>query len=754
MITSYRLLFALLCIFAPLSASAQSTFSEKLEELGINSSNVKDWSDSADITLPMPTCAYINITGISQLPPKKTSNYKAWIEVYDGQGNYFKKRILISLQGRSSTTYAKKNYKADFCNDEWKAEDTPNITFGNWVDQDGFHFKAFYFDLYRGLPIMGYHVYDLIASGRGEYGRIWERADIKKPDVNALCHPDAFPCVMYFNNEFYGLYAWQLKKHRKNMTMKKHTPEHVYVDGTRLDATTLFGGNIVWSRLEVRNPKDLYSMTGKEYDRDNSDELIDETSPYYDLSSDTEEVKKYKQTTAQAKKYIINLSNYGKEIQALINKKESNATIRAAIEERFDVTGIIDYIIHNMVTNNFDGILQNFQWFTYDGKKWFVAPYDLDATFGNFPINFIIFPPQYYYLVPISSWTYTQYQPLNWVYQYFKEDIDERYAYLRDNGIINAETISSMFSDWYYAVGEANYANEWKKWTSSPSLKETIPNSQWELVNYNYNIYRATSDYYSTVTYNAGDYCRSEFRLWKAKMTVTGVKPYKQVGCKDSLQRIGNWTKQRLVSVDSWMNYKFTPQLVSHTLSISSVGWSTMCIPFKFSIPDGIELYTVKGCRNDGSLIKERVMEPEANKPYLVKGNPGDYLLTGYSEKANESADDYLVNGSMQGCMVGRYVPQGCYVLQNHNGKVGFYKVAKNGSVKIGNNKAYLYLDNAPSTNFILFGEETSIYATVSEQSPEITAIYNMDGMEMQNVSKGVNIIKYSDGKTVKVVIK
>ena len=126
--------------------SAQSTFEEKLAQLGINRENVTDWSDKDNISWPKPQCAYINLTGISNMPRYKTSNLHAWVEVFDGQGNYFKKRALINLQGRGSTALAKKNFKLDFCNDEWLGEDTPDMVFGDWVPQDGFHYKAFYLD--------------------------------------------------------------------------------------------------------------------------------------------------------------------------------------------------------------------------------------------------------------------------------------------------------------------------------------------------------------------------------------------------------------------------------------------------------------------------------------------------------------------------------------------------------------------------------------------------------------------------------
>lgn len=740
---------------AVLPASAQETFEQRLAKLGIDKSECVDWSDSANIAIPKPICAYINITGITSIPTKWTTTYKVWMEAYDGMGNYFKKRITLALQGRSSARWAKRNFKVDFFNDEWVGDNTPDIAIGDWVEQDGFHFKAFYLDYFKGTGIIGYKLYDEITADRGATGRIWERAtNIKKPDARALCHPDAFPCAVYLSGKFYGMYCWQLKKHRKNMNMKKHTPEHVYMDGTRLDKSTIFGGTIVWSRLELRNPKDLYSMTGKLYDRDNPDELIDETSPYYDLATDSEEVKEYKRISAQSKKYILALSKYGSEIQTLINQKAGTQAIRAAIAERFDVESVIDYIIHNMLTNNFDGIQQNYQWFTYDGKKWFVAPYDLDTTFGNFPVNFVIFPAQYYYIYPVSSWTFNGYQPLNWIRQYYKNDIDARYASLRDRGVVNAENVASLFYNWYHTLGESNMSNEWKKWPSSPCILNTIPNAQWELMPYTYSKYNSTADYSSTTTYNAGDYCRSEYRLWKAKTTVTGVRPYKQVGCKDSLERIFPWMQQRLVSVDAWMNYSFTSLPISHTLTISSVGWSTLCVPFKFPIPEGLELYTVTGYDENGMLEMRRVMEPQAYKPYLVKGHPGDYQLIGQTEKADEGAADYLTNGIMRGCLSPRYVPQDCYVLQSHNGKASFYRVQANGTIKMGSNRAYIEFDGESRSNLDIFDDTTPTYVSVAEQEAEIVGIYTKDGMRQPDLSPGVNIIKYSNGKTVKIVVR
>ena len=38
----------------------------------------------------------------------------------------------------------------------------------------------------------------------------------------ARCYPDGFPCVVYLNGAFYGIFSWQLKKHRDNMAMGRN----------------------------------------------------------------------------------------------------------------------------------------------------------------------------------------------------------------------------------------------------------------------------------------------------------------------------------------------------------------------------------------------------------------------------------------------------------------------------------------------------------------------------------------------------
>ena len=256
----YYILLSLCLSIGTTAFSQSSEFEQKIESLGFQTI-AKDWSHESKVKIPQPNCAYINITEIDQMPPAKEVDYHAKMEFYDGIGNYFKKNVILNAQGNSSLGFVKKNFAADFCEDDWIGDVTTDFSIGDWVKQDAFHFKAYYTDYFRGIATIGYKLYDQIALDRG---RLWTRApegSISKPDENARCYPDGFPCIVYLNGNFYGVFSWQLKKHRKNMNQTKDLAEHIHIDGT-LSNATLWNGTIDWTQFEVRNPKTLFTMGG------------------------------------------------------------------------------------------------------------------------------------------------------------------------------------------------------------------------------------------------------------------------------------------------------------------------------------------------------------------------------------------------------------------------------------------------------------------------------------------------------------
>ena len=372
-----------------LQGNSVNNIQDALKANGFEVKSRIDWSEYISkngdypLNLPTPRCARLNIIsnsdltqlsklGLSGAIEGKNYNIPAVIEFWDMQGNYFKKNAYLSGQGSSSMKYIKKNIAIDLFDSEIGGESF-SVKFGEWVPQDSFHLKAYYTDPFRGIGVIGYSIYNDIVKTRGlEKDYVWKRALLNtdiitptNPNVNgkkevllytesgARCFPDGFPCMVFQNGEFWGLYSFQLKKHRSNYCLNKKTAEHIHLDGN-ISETSLFNANgdsslIQWKNInkvgfEIRNPKPLYLMDGSVYDADiNSGELIDETSEFYDES-------KHK-TCAKVKKYIIDFSKTVSTIKTaedvyLGNKTDENLkAIKDTLETYFDSENLIDYLM-------------------------------------------------------------------------------------------------------------------------------------------------------------------------------------------------------------------------------------------------------------------------------------------------------------------------------------------------------------------------------------------------------------------------
>ena len=538
-----KLVFTLLCLsgFIQVSGRNPTEFEQLVEELRLDE-HVVDLSDDDEIRLDEPRLAYVNLSGISSIPSSKHSIWKAWLEVYDGAGHYFRKRILIHGQGGYSLRYPKSNASIKFCEDEWVGDITTDIQIGDWVRQDGFHLKAFYTDFCRGIGEIGYKVFARIVEDRMPY---WERVGYMNPS-QARCFPDGFPCILYLNGNYHGIYAWQLKKNRKNMNMKKLDDNHIHLDGN-LSNTNLFRGSVRWREFEVRNPQDLYTSSGQLYDGNSPEELMGERSGQYALDSDTEEMRQDKQRTAKVKKAILRLSGYHDELLRLQASGASTDEIKARFEACFDLESLIDYVVFFYYTANGDGSLKNWQWFTYDGVKWMVTPYDLDQCFGLGLYGQI--RPSFFPLEALTS------GPFYWLNEYYQEDITRRWQQLRQNGVMTGASLIPIADDWYTRVGDRFYEMERQKWSKSPCYCEAICNVNWQTYDH-WEDYGAADNYSSATTYVAGDIVKLEGRLWVATDSTTGVKPFIRNATPDSLQRLEAWIPDRIAFLDTVFGYE------------------------------------------------------------------------------------------------------------------------------------------------------------------------------------------------------
>ena len=591
-----------------LQGNSVNNIQDALKANGFSVKTPIDWSESSFIQIPEPRFAIVNITNIDSMPTTKTQNKKAFLEFWDMHGNYFKKHAILNAQGQSSMRFDKKNVASDLCDDEWIGDKTPKIRFGEWVPQDSFHLKAYYTDFFRGVGAVSYKLYNQIVCTRGNINnRPWKKAllDISKfgvttkslgnsyigdysllVDTGARCFPDGFPVAIYLNGEFYGIFSWQLKKHRDNYHMDKSISNHVHLDGI-LGNDTIFGGsgNIDWSRFEVRNPKGLYSIGGNKYDADVKQEEIagdSEVNSWIDegqLPDGTEISSKIKINlllTAKVKNYIKSFADAIVNIKSASQLYESSEKgdsdlekLKNVFESYFDIDNLIDYIIITDIIADGDGYYKNWQWFTYNGVKWYVGLYDCDGSFGAWHLGDRISIP------PTGHLGRSMDIPTGYIIKYYKESLNSRYKELSDLGIITVDNIFSLLKDWTMRIGTIFYKEEYKKWNDSPCISDSVVREDyWKILkNSDGNIeVDSTETFDAKVAYNIGDTVsfgiNSYMGYYKFKCIketvalslntpheISSYSPIRQFKHCDSLYRIEKWIEQSIINMDKIYNY-------------------------------------------------------------------------------------------------------------------------------------------------------------------------------------------------------
>ena len=216
----------------------------------------------------------------------------------------------------------------------------------------------------------------------------------------------------------------------------------------------------------------------------------------------------------------------------------------------------------------------------------------------------------------------------------------------------------------------------------------------------------------------------------------------------------GFYTNDKYHKFNVWSN-----EGVSVELTFKAGKYGTAIFPF---IPtaedvDGLKFYACEEV-TEKELVLVEVVAPVNDVPYIVENTGGADVTINYTGTAYGYATSLT-----KGLLTGIYnnpsaaaVPGGAYVLQTQNGIQSFYKVPEAGM--IGNQyRAYLTYDGGGEINSFGFKtDETtairSIDAVLNGEGAE--AIYNAAGARIAAPQKGLNIIKMSNGKTVKVLIK
>ena len=560
-----------------LQGNSINNIQDALEANGFNVKTPVDWSDylSNDGKSPLhisePRCARINISGIDSMPTTKTTNAKAYFEMWDMQGNYFKKKVIMNAQGNSTMQYPKKSFACDFFDEDWDG-DSFAIKFGDWVPQDSFHFKAQYSDFFKGISIVAYKlVQEVWASRSPIYSNPWKKALLSsiniasgsydsesindlslQKDTGAKCIPDAFPCVVYLNGEFYGVFNWALKKHRDNYHLDKSSATNIHIDG----GYQPFLIPMNWKLVEIRNPKGLLTNVPT----DNGFESYDGDSPKELLGADTEGYdsnNKKHRLSAQVKKSVLEFNSLARELNSMTSENGGEDFLN----KHYDIDNLIDFYVLQYVLADED-IAYNWQWITYDGIKWFVCDYDKDRTFGQFfncPGTRLA--NQMLNAVDVSSNDY----PFKYIYTYHKSEIKQRYNELKDLGLFTPKHLIDLVKNWFDRYSVEDIKLEYKKWNESPSNRDNNVNNEYWKIKSSYYSTQDENTYDNEKTYNVGETCaygKGRHTVFECIKESVGNPPitkfYENIpydlGYRDSIWRLIKYIQDRFEYIESEIN--------------------------------------------------------------------------------------------------------------------------------------------------------------------------------------------------------
>lgn len=319
----------------------------------------------------------------------------------------------VKWQGSSSVVYDKKNYSLKLYHDA--ACVTPyEIEFREgWTGQNAFCLKANVIDASHARNIVSAKLWGRMVKTRDEASVSYiNLAD--KVNGGAV---DGFPVMVFINNEYKGIYTFNLHK-------------ELYLWGMSENAshTVLCGED---------NGKARFTSPAV-IDGDDWDYEVEPTDTSWVLGS----------------------------FNAIYNALQITDTTarKTALEACVDIDSIIDYGIFISCIGGVDSYAKNMIMLTYDKVKWMASAYDMDTTYGN------MWHGCGYHNAKYLLNLYDSNALLSKVAWDYPAKFKARYDYVRKN-IINMNVITELYSNLLVDVPATLFDKEIEMYPSIPGSR-------------------------------------------------------------------------------------------------------------------------------------------------------------------------------------------------------------------------------------------------------------------------------------------
>lgn len=200
--------------------------------------------------------------------------------------------------------------------------------------------------------------------------------------------------------------------------------------------------------------------------------------------------------------------------------------------------------------------------------------------------------------------------------------------------------------------------------------------------------------------------------------------------------------QQGFFQVDDFQLVRNGNAPTSYARTTTTGKYGTICLPYAANA-DGATVYNAEV--DNGYVTLTETESMEAGKPYIYQATAETQTFT----YAGAPVPAPIANDPLTGVFTETAVPVGSYVLQTHNDEQMFYIVEEGAQPTLSANKAYLTAPSAGVNTLAFADNTTTAIQTVEALTTGKAAIYDLNGRQLKQLQKGVNIVN-----GVKVLVK
>ena len=322
----------------------------------------------------------------------------------------FEKFAKIKVQGSSSLVYEKKNYTINFYeSDSFENKSKVDMQKG-WGEQSKYNLKANWIDKTHSRNIVSARL----------AGKIQEKYGVLNdlPNHGSI---DGFPVEVYINNEFLGIYTWNIPKDEWMFNIDKNNSNHLVLEGGWYTDYTNF-----------KKYLDGFDGTGWEVEAGTTN----------------------KETVTNFNRLVNFINNSSDEefVREFDNYLNKDATL--------------NYLAMIYLIEGIDNTGKNMMLLTYDnGKTWYPCLYDLDSTWGTWTDGTL---NESYKILPEDE--IANHSTNNLFLRMIKtmpDEVSSRWFELRKD-IFSKERILKEFNNFKESIPEESFEKERQKWQDIP----------------------------------------------------------------------------------------------------------------------------------------------------------------------------------------------------------------------------------------------------------------------------------------------